>query len=146
MESAYAQALWKMVEGGMTAAKAVRALEVSLNVHGREALLPRIGSAFARIAQRETKRSHIVLTVAREKDIHRARLSAKKYLDGMVAKSARGGSQPKADGPRAQAVGRDLKTQIDDTLIGGWRLEGREKLKDVSYKKALLDFYARGTR
>ena len=136
METAYAQALWKMVEGGLTPAKAVRALEVTLKVHGREALLPRIASAFARIAQRETKRSDIVLTVAREKDIHRARLSAKKYLDGMVAKSARGGS----------AFGRDLKTQIDDTLIGGWRLEGKETLVDASYKNQLLALYNSVTR
>gem|GEM_PF-526935 len=145
MESAYAQALWKMVEDGMTPAKAVHALHGILKTHGREALLPRIASAFARIAAREAKRTGVILTVAREKDIHRARLEAKKYLEGMDAKSARGGSQPKADGPRAQALGRDLKTQIDDTLIGGWRLEGKEQLVDASYKNQLLELYNRAT-
>ena len=135
MQEAYAQALWKLVEGGMTPTKAVRALQETLKTHGREALLPRIASAFTRIAEREAKRSDVVLTVAREKDIHRARLEAKKYLEGMDAKSARGGS----------ALGRDLKTQVDDTLIGGWRLEGRETLTDASYKKALLDLYTRVT-
>ena len=135
MEQSYAQALWKMVEDGMTPAKAVRALHDTLKAHGREALLSRIASAFTRIAEREAKRSDVVLTVAREKDIHRARLEAKKYLEGMDAKSARGGS----------ALGRDLKTQVDDTLIGGWRLEGRETLTDASYKKALLDLYTRVT-
>jgi len=135
MESAYAQALWKMVEGGMTPAKAVRALQETLKTHGREALLPRIASAFARIAAREAKRTGVVLTVAREKDERRARSEAKKYLESMDIKSAQGGS----------ALGRDLKTQVDDTLIGGWRLEGRETLTDVSYKKALLDLYVRVT-
>src|SRR3989344_5137079 len=127
METAYAQALWKMVEGGLTPAKAVRALEVTLKVHGREALLPRIASAFARIAQRETKRTDVVLTLAREKDERRAHKDIKEMLTRMGVAS------------------KDLKTQIDDTLIGGWRLEGRETLTDVSYKKALLDLYVRVT-
>src|SRR3990167_872977 len=127
MQEAYAQALWKMVEGGLTPAKAVRALQETLKVHGREALLPRIASAFARIAQRETKRSDVVLTLAREKDGRHAH----KDIKGMVT--------------RMKVDSKDLKTQIDDTLIGGWRLEGREMLTDVSYKKALLDLYARVT-
>ncbi len=135
METAYAQALWKTVEGGMTPAKAVSALQEALKVHGREALLPRIGSAFARIAERESKRNDIVLTVAREKDLHRARLEAKKYLGSLDSKSAQGGS----------ASGRDLKTQVDDTLIGGWRLEGREQLVDASYKNQLLELFNRAT-
>ena len=107
MQEAYAQALWKMVEGGLTPAKAVRALQETLKVHGREALLPRIASAFARIAQRETKRSDVVLTLAREKDGRRAH----KDIKGMLT--------------RMGVTSKDLKTQIDDTLIGGWRLEGR---------------------
>jgi len=127
MEQSYAQALWKMVEGGMTPAKAVRALQETLKVHGREALLPRIASAFARIAQRETKRTDVVLTLAREKDERRAHKDIKEMLTRMGVAS------------------KDLKTQIDDTLIGGWRLEGRETLTDVSYKKALLDLYVRVT-
>lgn len=127
METAYAQALWKMVEGGMNPAKAVRALQETLKTHGREALLPRIASAFARIAERETKRSDVVLTVAREKDERRAHKEAKELLSHMGVEV------------------KDLKTQIDDTLIGGWRLEGRETLTDVSYKKALLDLYTRVT-
>ena len=127
MEQSYAQALWKMVEGGMTPAKAVRALQETLKVHGREALLPRIASAFARIAQRETKRTDVVLTLAREKDERRAHKDIKEMLTRMGVAS------------------KDLKTQIDDTLIGGWRLEGRETLTDVSYKKALLDLYVKVT-
>jgi|SRR3989344_2090629 len=127
MQEAYAQALWKMVEGGLTPAKAVRALEVTLKTHGREALLPRIASAFARIAQRETKRSDVVLTLAREKDERRAHKEIKEMLTRMKVDS------------------KDLKTQIDDTLIGGWRLEGKETLVDASYKNQLLELYNRVT-
>lgn len=127
METAYAQALWKMVEGGMTPAKAVRALQETLKVHGREALLPRIASAFARIAERETKRSDVVLTVAREKDERRAHKDIKEMLTRMGVEQ------------------KDLKTQIDDTLIGGWRLEGKETLVDASYKNQLLELYNRVT-
>ncbi|MEK7156493.1 MAG: F0F1 ATP synthase subunit delta [Patescibacteria group bacterium] len=127
METAYAQALWKMVEEGMTPAKAVRALEVTLKVHGREALLPRIASAFVRLAERETKRSDVVLTVAREKDERRAHKEIKEMLTRMKVES------------------KDLKTQIDDTLIGGWRLEGKETLVDASYKNQLLELYNRVT-
>ena len=128
MQEAYAQALWKMVEGGLTPAKAVRALEVTLKTHGREALLPRIASAFARIAQRETKRSDVVLTLAREKDERRAHKEIKEMLTRMKVDS------------------KDLKTQIDDTLIGGWRLEGKETLVDASYKNQLLALYNSVTR
>ncbi len=116
-----------MVEEGMTPAKAVRALEVTLKVHGREALLPRIASAFVRLAERETKRSDVVLTVAREKDERRAHKEIKEMLTRMKVES------------------KDLKTQIDDTLIGGWRLEGKETLVDASYKNQLLELYNRVT-
>ena len=127
METAYAQALWKMVEDGMTPAKAVRALHEVLKAHGREALLPRIASAFTRIAERETKRSDVILTVAREKDERRAHKEVKELLSAM-------------------GVGvEDLKTQVDDTLIGGWRLEGREQWVDASYKNQLLELYSRVT-
>lgn len=127
MEIAYAQALWKMVDGGMTPAKAVRALHETLKMHGREALLPRIASAFVRIAERETKRTDVVLTVAREKDERRAHKEVKEILTRMGVET------------------KDLKTQVDDTLIGGWRLEGREQLVDASYKSQLLELFNRAT-
>ncbi len=36
-----------------------------------------------------------------------------------------------------------IETRVDETLIGGWRLEGREHLIDASYKHYLLDMYNR---
>ncbi len=128
MEHAYAQALWKMVEGGLTPSKAVHALRDVLKAHGREALLPRIGRAFARIAARESDRNDVVLTVAREKDERAAHKAVKELLSQL-------GVEPKA-----------LKTQVDDTLIGGWRLEGRDQMVDASYKNKLLTLFSRATR
>ena len=127
METAYAQALWKMVEGGMTPAKAIHALQETLKANGREALLPRIARAFARIAEREAKRSDVVLTVAREKDERHAHKEVKGMLKEMGIDT------------------KDLKTQVDDTLIGGWRLEGKEQLVDASYKNQLFELYNRAT-
>ncbi len=123
MEQSYAQALWKMVEGGMTPHQAVLAVKESLERYGRGALLPRVASAFARLAEREGKKSDVVLTVAREKDERHARTAAKELLAELHID---------ADG---------LKTQVDDTLIGGWRLEGRGMLVDNSYKSKLQRIY-----
>jgi F0F1-type ATP synthase delta subunit len=130
MEQAYAMALWKMVEGGMDHRKAVTALRELLKNQGRERLLPRIARAFERIAHRDAKKNDLVLTVADAKDIHTAEKVAKEVLKQLNL-SSEGGS----------AFGG--KTHVDDTLIGGWRLEGRGVLVDQSYKKHLLDIYNR---
>ena len=127
MEQVYAQALFKMVEGGMEPKKAVTAVRERLIAEGREGLMSRIARAFSHIAQREMQKSGLVLTLAREKDSHAAHKEAKKFLDEMGASA------------------KDLTTRIDETQIGGWRLEGREHLIDASYKKYLLSLYARAT-
>lgn len=125
MEDAYAQALWKIVSGGTDAKKAVRALHETLVVHGRESLLPRIARAFARLAEKNISRHEVVLTVSRAKDAVIAQKQAKALLK------------------ENKVAVKDLKTQVDDTLIGGWRLEGKETLFDNSYKKHLLSMYNR---
>ncbi len=127
METAYAQALWNMLADGSTPAKAIRAIRDVLTVHGREALLPRIARAFTRLAQREAQKSDIVLTVARDADIPAAKRQTKPLLAELGADT------------------QDLKTCVDDTLIGGWRLEGREHLVDSSHKKDLLSIYSHAT-
>lgn len=128
MEHAYAQALWKAVEGGMTPHAAVKSLREKLVRDGRTALLPRVARAFMRLAEREDRKTSTVLTVAREKDERQARSAAKKVIASLGAD---------AD---------DFKTQVDDSLIGGWRLEGRGLLVDKSYKSRLLGIYHRATR
>lgn len=127
MEQAYAQALWKAVEGGMTPHAAVKALTEKLQRDGRTALMPRVARAFQRLAEREGSKHDIVLTVAREGDERQAKSAAKEILASLKAD---------ADG---------LKTQVDDSIIGGWRLEGRGMLVDNSYKSQLLKIYHRVT-
>ena len=127
MEQAYAQALWNMVQDGVSPKQAVTKLESVLRGHGRLALMPRIGKAFARIAERESRKQRVLLSVAREKDAHKAEREVKALLKEM-------------------GVGeKDVSVHLDDALIGGWRLEGRGYLHDASYKKHLLSLYNRAT-
>ena len=132
METIYAQALWKMIAGGdgrtgKTPRAAVAALRDLLAAKGKSTLLSSIGRAFVRHAEREMRKDEMTLVVAREKDERKAKRDAKAVLENLNMGS---------DG---------LKTHIDDTLIGGWRLEGRGVLVDMSYKKQLLDIYNRAT-
>lgn len=125
MEQHYAQALWQMVKGGMAPHKAVSQLKDLLEKQGRLALFPRIARACARIAEKEGKTSTMVLTVAREKDERHAKTAAKEVLATLTADAG------------------DLETQVDDSIIGGWRLEGRSILVDHSHKSRLLALYNR---
>lgn len=125
MEQAYAQALWKMVEGGMQPSKAVSALAEVLTQHGRLALMPRIGKAFTRIAARNAQKRTIVLSVAREKDERAAKHAAAEVL------------------AQLEKGKEEIEVKIDDSLIGGWRLEGSELLVDRSYKTRLLDLFSK---
>lgn len=127
MEQAYAQALWRAVEGGLEPKKAVRALKDRLEAVGRARLLSRIGKVFERIAERETRRTRTTLSVADEKDEARAKKEARELLgkDGLP---------------------KDTEMRVDENLIGGWRLEGNGQLLDASFKKNLLSIYNRATR
>lgn len=117
-----------MIEGGTSPKEAVAALRRKLIAEGRENLLPRIAGAFRRIAEREMRKHEIVLSLARAKDERSAKSSAKASLKQLKVS---------AD---------DLAVTIDDTIIGGWRLEGRGELIDASWKKHLLSIYNRATR
>lgn len=128
MEKAYAQALWRAIANGMEPKKAVHSLRDMLVREGRAELLPRIGKALERIAEREGKKNDVVLTVAKDSDT----AAAKRHVHDFIAEF---GVTP-----------HDLKTVVDGSLIGGWRLEGNEKLIDASYKRRLLDLYSRVTR
>jgi F0F1-type ATP synthase delta subunit len=125
MEQAYAQALWSITTKGASAKDAIASLRALLEREGRSTLLLRIGKALQRIAAREERRQSLTLSVASEKDAKGARAKAEAVLKEMGVDS------------------EGLKTQVDDTLIGGWRLEGREVLIDASYKQDLLDIYNR---
>lgn len=127
MEQAYAQALWQMIEGGEEPKKALHSLVESLKAHGRESLLPRIGRAFQRLAEREMRKSTVTISIAHEKDASGAKKEALKILE--------------AAGADTNAV--DIC--VDESLIGGWRLEGAGVLVDNSFKKSLLEMYNHAT-
>ncbi len=127
MEKAYAQALWQMIQAGSTPREAVTLLQRSLVQKGRLALLPKIARAFARIGAREEARNTVKLAVARPQDATRALAEVKKFLAGQNFKEF------------------DLCEEIDASLIGGWRLEGKGILLDASWKKSLLSMYNRAT-
>ena len=120
MEKLYAQALMKLIQGGMTPTDAVRALHKKLHAEGREALMPRITRAFRRLASEVTRRSAETLIIADASQEVHARSEAK--------------------------VGTGVVVAIDPSLIGGWRLESGERLVDASYKKHLLSLYRRITQ
>ncbi len=128
MEKTYAQVLWTMVSRGTEPKRAVRVLKELLEREGRAQLIPRVARAFARIAQRESKKQSVVLAVARESD------------------SAHAKRQAHDDIARLGLAAHDVGVSIDESLIGGWRLEGKETLVDASYKRRLLDLYSRVTR
>lgn len=123
MEQAYAQALWQLIENGMEPKKALHALVESLKVRGREALLPRIARSFERLAEREMRKNAVTISVAHEKDANAAKRGAKKILE------------------EAGIEVKDMDMKIDESLIGGWRLEGRGVLVDNSFKNSLLEMY-----
>lgn len=127
MEEAYAQALWKMIEGGMVPKKAVQSIHQSLTVRGRTSLMHGIARAFERLAARKRQTDSVTLSVAREKDERFAHRSAKQALESLGVTSP------------------DVTISVDDSLIGGWRIEGKEILIDASFKKQLLTVYNRAT-
>ena len=128
METAYAQALLKIVQSGTSHEKAVADLKKMLASRGRSALLPKIARAFKRLAAREANRDTMTLTVARKKDFATALKAAQSVLAEQGMKEM------------------DLCESVDDTLIGGWRLEGRGLLIDRSWKNSLLSIYNRVTQ
>lgn len=127
MEKAYAEALWGMIVAGKDPKTAVATLHASLERRGRIGLMPKIAREFREVAERAQARAQVTLTVAHEKDVHWALQDARSYLDQFgIAKD-------------------NVTTRVDETLIGGWRLEGRERFVDASYKHELLALYERIT-
>ena len=109
MENSYATAPWKMIGAGTAPKRAISQLREHLALRGRLALLPRIARAFARHAAREHAKDTLTLSVGAA-GAAEAKREAKALLSGM------------------HIAEHDVETVVDETLIGGWRLEGREYL------------------
>lgn len=115
----YAHALARLVLGGDTPAAAVKKVHTLLVAQGREQLIPAIGRAFVRIMAREGAKKRAILFVARKSDESVA---------------------------RKESGAKEAELAIDDSLIGGWRLEAGETLEDASWKQSLLTIYQNSTR
>lgn len=118
MEEAYAQALWQAIKGGKTPKEAVSAVHAMLVRQGRLGLIPRIERALKRLAARESA-ARPKLFVAHQKDAKHA--LEKSGLD-------------------------EADVYVDETLIGGWRLESADTLVDNTYKSRLLEIYSSVTK
>ena len=127
MHELYAQALWEMVNEGKQPHDAVALLRKNLEAKGRSALMPKIAKAFERLAAKEARKNNVVLTIARQKDAHAAATAAKRMLEHNGLQEV------------------TMEQKVDESLIGGWRLEGRGILVDHSWKKELLEIFERAT-
>lgn len=119
MEKLYAQALWNLIQNGAAPKDAVHKIHTALTAHGRSALMPAVGKAFERLAQREAQKNRSVLVVARKSDEAKA---------------------------RKESGGKDAELRVDETLIGGWQLFDKGELRDESWKSALLSIYNQAVR
>jgi len=125
MDKAYAQALWRIIEAGTAPKKAVKTLVEALAARGRLALLTKIARAFNLLAARAEAKNTVTVKVARHADGKRALKEAAVLLKDAGIKPG------------------EVRIDVEENLIGGWRLEGRELLHDASYKRQLLDIYER---
>jgi F0F1-type ATP synthase delta subunit len=119
LEKTYARALWELLQKGEKPKEAVTKIHAALQQKGRAALMPAVGKAFERLAQREAQKNRSVLVVARKSDESRA---------------------------RRESGAKEAELSVDESIIGGWQLFDRGVLKDESWKSALLSIYNGATR
>lgn len=115
----YAHALMRLIEKDQKPADAVKKMHQLLEREGRTALMPAIGRAFERLASRAANRERNLLTIARKNDEAKA---------------------------RKESGAKEADIVIDESMIGGWRLEANEMLQDASWKNHLLTIYQNSTR
>jgi F0F1-type ATP synthase delta subunit len=127
MEKAYAQALAQVIRDGKNPHEAVVSMHSALVRSGRTSLIKKIALAFRRLMEHEAKRDTVTVFIANKDDETRARKEADHVLTQLKLSN------------------RKVVYRVDHTLIGGWRMEGRDHLTDASYKKFLLDIYATAT-
>ena len=115
----YAKALKEVLSEGFNVDKAIANFIAMLKRRGALRLLPKIALEFESIEKR-TEAYKPTLSVARDSDF------AKAVNDAGVDKSS-------------------VAKNVDETLIGGYKIEQNGTLVDTSYKRALLDIYRKIT-
>jgi F0F1-type ATP synthase delta subunit len=127
MAENYAQALFELTQGASAEKldavmhRFVETLERKRHMR----LLPSIVHHFERLRQRAERRATIELVVAKEAD-------AEKYKSAVAAHSADLGD----------AHGKSVAVRVDDSVVGGYILQGNNIRIDASYRKHLLDLYS----
>jgi len=122
----YAKAIMALVEKGVPAADIIKNLQVVLARHGHMTLAPRIAVELKRLVERKRRATEAVLSVAREDNAVGAPREVSEYL-------------AKAGLPAGQAG--EVRTEVDDSLIGGWKLRAGDTYVDASYKRQLLTIF-----
>lgn len=119
MQNSYATALWKTIQSGTDVKRAAQLLREALVRRGRVSLLPQIARSLARLAAREAQKNRSVLIIARKSDEKVA---------------------------RKESGAHEAELALDESLIGGWRLESGELVRDTSWKSSLLSIYNLSTK
>jgi len=117
----YTHAVLELLEGGTTIDTALQGLRETLNRRGHTALYPKILRALLTESEKMTKRTHGVVTVAKESDKELWKDAITHALT--LLKTS------------------EHTTRIDPTITGGFIAETRDTLIDKSYKTKLLTLY-----
>lgn len=120
----YATALVDLMEGGMTPEKALAHLDKVLARRGHEKLRKRILRATERMLARRSEFQVPTAYVANAETATHERRAISAALETLGA-----------DGPH--------HTEVDETLIGGFRIVAGGRELDRSYKRQLLTLYRR---
>ncbi len=115
----YAKAMYSLSHSGKSANEIVAGTIRSLKNRGAIGLLPKVLSSYKRLVAADRGLAS-VLTVARDADADKA----------MQDSGAQGGT----------------RVDVDNTIVGGYRLESNSKLVDNSFKTKLLQAYRNATK
>lgn len=116
----YARALWRHLEKGAAPASAAKSLHALMKSRGHISLAPKVARAFRTLTDSVREKKTMRLYVGNSAD-------------------------SKAALRECGVVEQEVETRVDDTLIGGWKLVGRGRIVDASYKRQLLAMYQRIT-
>ena len=126
----YAEALYEALKGknekeaGVVSAH----FHASIKVRGHAGLLKLIPAELSRIAERERAKNEVYLVTATASSHAKWSHAYDHYeKEGIVP---------------VNSVRRDV---VDETIIGGFQIRGKNILIDSSYKKALVDLYQKIT-
>lgn len=118
----YAQALKEIIRDGKGNEETIGVSFVNLlKKKGHIKLLPQILKEFEKFSEKDIDTKQVVLTVARIADENRFKSDALQYITGFDE--------------------GHLKTKIDESLVGGFKIETKDIVVDASYKKKLLNLY-----